>query len=86
MAAPAAQRPGQRPDLPWQVAADVDGRVPLAAPSAARSTVAVAVAEQMRGRREQVRAGPAAMEERYVMPGIDRGLRDVLADERWCRP
>ena len=66
VAAAVAERVGQRLHLPREVGTGVDRGVPLAVGQ--RRQVAVAVAEPVLDLGEQVRAGPAAVEERDVVP------------------
>ena len=69
----------ERPHLPWQVGAGVDGGVPFTI--AQHGQVPVAVRGQVPGRGEQVGAGAAPVQQRHVVTVGQRRLDHALADE-----
>jgi hypothetical protein len=71
---------GKAADLAREEGADVDRRVEGAAGQ--RRQIVVAIAGQVRRRREEVAAGLPAVKQRHVVARVDRGLRDIAADER----
>ena len=74
MTGPVAEHVGELVHLPREVGARVDRGVPPALGECGQ--VGVAIADAVLDVGEQVRAVLAAMEDRHVVPGAERGLDD----------